>query len=335
VGPPPHRVETDMADALDYRPSFGAVHYKHRAHFDLRRALMVVPPMMIAALLIGAVYGVVQDRIEQILFKGVALLAAGVAVGIIAVPTNRWARVRTPAAATLIACALGFAALYGSWVAWIFVVLRRLGTPVNSSTVWYLVSRPWVLWSLIKMINAVGVWSYHDRAVHGVDLTIVWIIEALGLILIPVLFATQTEMGEVDKPFCDKCRAFLVRKSGLARFAGDDHDRDADTIAHIEARDFDWLLSLGPPADEDAPYISMELLRCPKCGETNTLSLRRRMLIVNAQHQLVAHAEPLIERVLITAEQAEQVIALKDRLPKPAEPVQSSPTSSSSPEEDA
>jgi hypothetical protein len=80
----------------------------------------------------------------------------------------------------------------------------------------------------------------------------------------------------------------------------------------------------------------MELLRCPKCGETNTLSLRRRMLIVNAQHQLVAHAEPLIERVLITAEQAEQVIALKDRLPKPAEPVQSSPmSSSSSPEEDA
>jgi hypothetical protein len=325
-----------MADALDYRPSFGAVHYKHRAHFDLRRALLVVPPMMIAALLIGAVYGVVQERIEQILFKGGALLAAGVAVGVIAIPTNRWARVRTPAAATLIACALGFAALYGSWVAWIYVVLQRLGTPVNSSTVWYLTTRPWTLWSLIRMLNATGVWSYHDRPVRGVDLTIVWIIEALGLILIPVLFATQTEMGEVDKPFCDKCRAFLTRTGGLARFAGEDHDRDADVVAHIEARDFDWLLSLGPPADEDAPYVSMELLRCPKCGETNTLSLRRRMLIVNAQHQLVAHAEPLIERVLITAEQAEQVIALKDRLPKPAEPVQSSPSSSSSsPEEDA
>jgi len=82
----------------------------------------------------------------------------------------------------------------------------------------------------------------------------------------------------------------------------------------------------------------MELMRCPKCGETNTLTFRRRMLIVNAQHRLVAHAEPLVERMLITAEQAEQVIALKDRLPKPAEPVQSSaptPPTSTSPEEDA
>jgi len=323
-----------MADALDYRPSFGAVHYKHRAHFDLRRALLVVPAMMFGALLIGAIYGLVQERIEQIIIKGVALLAAGVAVGVIAIPTNKWARVRTPAAATLIACALGFAAVYGAWVAWICRVLARMGSPMGASTVWYLTIRPWALWSLIKMINSVGVWTFHDKIVRGVDLTIVWIIEALGLILIPVLFATQTELGEVDRPFCDRCRAFLVRKGGLARFAAEDHDRDAETIAHIEARDFDSLLLLGPPADEDAPYIGMELMRCPKCGETNTLTFRRHMLIVNEQNQLVARAEPLIERMLITAEQAEQVTALKERLPKPAEPVQSASTSPPSPEED-
>ena len=313
-----------MADALDYRPSFGAVHYRHRAHFDIRRALLVVPTMMIAVLLIGAIYGLVQERIEQIVLKGAALVAAGIAVGVIAIPTNRWARVRTPAAATLIACALGFAAVYGSWVAWVCAVLARMGSTITPAAVLHLSVRPLVLLNFMHALNNMGVWSYHDKVVRGLDLTIVWVIEALGLILIPVLFATQTELGDVDRPFCDRCRTFLVRKGGLARFAGEDHDRDAETIAHIEARDFDKLLALGPPADEDAPYIGMELMRCPTCGETNTLSFRRHMLIVNEQQKLVAHSEPLIERMLITAEQAEQVIALKERLPKPAEPVQSS-----------
>jgi hypothetical protein len=189
-----------------------------------------------------------------------------------------------------------------------------------------------MLWEIMTMINRVGVWSYKNNVVRGVALTVVWVIEALALIVIPALFATRTEMAEMDRPFCDKCRAFLVRKGGLARFAGEDHGRDWETIAHIEGRNFDRLLALGLPADEDAPYIGMELMRCPRCGETNTLSFRRHMLIVNAEHRLVAHSEPLIERLLITAEQAEQVIALKERLPKPAEPVQSS---SPSPEEDA
>jgi hypothetical protein len=325
-----------MADALEYRPSFGAVHYKHRAHFDLRRALIAIPTMMLAVLLIGALYGFAQERIEQILFKGLALLAAGVAVGIIAIPTNRWARVRTPAAATLIACALGFVALYGAWVAWVCLVLARMGSPVGGSTVRFLTIRPWTVWRLIKSINGAGVWSYHDNIVHGVPLTVVWVIEALGLILIPVLFATQTELGEVDRPFCEKCRSFLVRKGGLARFRGDDQDRDAETIAHLEAREFDRLLSLGPPENDEAAYLGMELMRCPKCGETNTLSLRRHMLIVNEQNRLAAHTEMLVQRVLITAEQAEQVIALKERLPKPAEPVQSSSMSPPPPpQEDA
>jgi hypothetical protein len=72
-------------------------------------------------------------------------------------------------------------------------------------------------------------------------------------------------------------------------------------------------------------------MRCPKCGQVNTLSFRRHMLIVNDQHRLVAHSETLVARMLITAEQAEQIIALKERLPKAAEPVQSSPSPSSSP----
>jgi len=319
-----------MADALDYRPSYGAVHYKHRGHFDLRRALIAVPTMTLVALLTGAAYGLAQERISHILIKVIGIVAGGVAIGLVGIGANRWARVRTPAAATLIACAIGFAALHGAWVAWICAILFRTGTIDSASDVWFVTSRPWVLWNLIKVFNATGVWSYHDKIVRGVPLTVIWIIEALALILIPAVFATRTELGETDRPFCDKCRAFLVRKGGLARFAGDDHDRDPETIAHIEARDFDRLLALGPPADEDAPYIGMELMRCPKCGETNTLSFRRHMLIVNDQNQLVAQAETLIERMLITAEQAEQVIALKERLPKSPEPVQSS---SSSPEQ--
>ncbi|MEA2710866.1 MAG: hypothetical protein QOF78_3467 [Phycisphaerales bacterium] len=316
-----------MPDALDYRPSFGAVHYKPRGHFDLHRAIVAIPTMMLAALLVGAAYGAGDVSIRQIIFKGLALGATGVAVGLLAVGANRWARVRPPSAATLIAVAIGFAALYGSWVAWVSVILARIGAQVDILAALRLAIRPLALWGLMTQMNAIGVWSYRDNLVHGWPLTAIWVIEALALILIPAVFATRTELAKSDRPYCEKCRRFLVRHSGLARFAGDDLDRDPDTIAHIERRDFDHLLTLGPPADEDAPYIGVELLRCPKCGETNTLSFRRYMLVVNEHHQLAALSDPLIERLLITREQAEQIIGLKERLPKAAESLQSAASS--------
>src|SRR6185369_6604751 len=143
-----------MPDALDYRPSHGAVHYRPQSHLDFIRAAIVVPLALIVAIVLGGVYGRVELEIRSIYFKVGAVVAAGAAVGIATMIALRLSRVRTPATALLLAVGIGLAALYGNWVEWIAAMIGKSGASINA---FKLLIHPVTVWRLMKVFNSVGV----------------------------------------------------------------------------------------------------------------------------------------------------------------------------------
>ena len=105
---------------------------------------------------------------------------------------------------------------------------------------------------------------------------------------------------------------------------------DKETVAaQVEGRAFDALIARGPLLDDVDPHIGLELFRCPSCGETNVLSVRRYAMVFNEQRQWVTVSTTLVDRLLITKEQAEEVEELKAKVeamrPSAAIPAEDAP----------
>ena len=152
-------------------------------------------------------------------------------------------------------------------------------------------------------------WRLGGNTYRGPMLTVIWVIEALILVLGCTLIASH-----VGKPgvICPACRKRCARRPGsLGRFDGSDTSNVAE---RLKAGDFDYLLELGPVRHEDDPEVALELLTCP-CGQTDVLNASRIAWEVNSQGGAGVKIRPLLEGLLITPEQVEHVRGLKDRLP--------------------
>ena len=299
---------TETQGPLEYRPSFGATHYKPARTFDPARLALGVAAAGVGALAVGAAYGVIDFRVDSLHGKAFAISGAAVGTGLVTLAAIKVGRVRTRATATVLAALIGLVALYASWVAWPWAVLNRQGIAFNPLQ---LVASPTLHFDLVRAINAEGVWSYDRVPVRGVILLIVWIVEAVLIVLGAVVVAVTVSQDGVDRPYCERCRRWCVRQRGLPDLAAVDEERVA---AEVEAKDFDALAARGPLLDDDEPHIWLKLFRCPKCGETNVLTVKRVALVVNEQGAYVARSTPLVEGLLLTAAEAERVLAMKARV---------------------
>ncbi|PIE50262.1 MAG: hypothetical protein CSA38_04215 [Flavobacteriales bacterium] len=109
--------------------------------------------------------------------------------------------------------------LYFHWATWIDLVMnvgefygnKRIGISVSNvklDEVLGLALSPMDLFSLIKEVNEYGTWGIKGLTVSGIFLTIIWIIEFLGILIISIF----TAVGRVEVPFCEKTGEWFSEK---------------------------------------------------------------------------------------------------------------------------
>jgi hypothetical protein len=299
-----------MTQPVGHATPASARYYTPAARFDRVRLVIALPVAIVLAAAIGCAYAVVEFQLNSVHFRVAGACAAAAVLGGLTAGLLSFARVHHRGLALLFGTLVGSVGLWASWVAWVHRLLRESGSgpsPVELAT------SPRLLFELVQVINAVGVWRYGGNTYRGTLLAAIWLVEALILVLGCVLIASH-----VGKPgvFCPACRKRCTRTPGtLGRFDG--HDTSG-VRPRLEAGDFEHLLALGPVRHEDHPEVGLELLQCP-CGQTNVLNASRIAWEGNDQGGVAVKVRPIVEGLLLTPEQVEHVSGLRDRLPPAAD----------------
>jgi len=303
--------QPEIQSPLEYSPSHGARYYKPTRTSDPGRLALGTVIALIGAVIVGGLYGWIDVETLSLYGKAFAIAGAAVAVGLVTLIAIKLGRVRTRAAATVLAALVALAALYASWAVWTWLVLQLVAGPrAGFSPLWF-VLHPIAHLRLVQQLNAMGLWAYQGTPVTGIPLLIVWLTEALLIVIGAVVVATTVSKDDVDRPFCERCRRWCERQRGLPDLAATDEEGVA---VEVEAKDFDALAARGPLLDDDEPHIWLRLFRCPNCGEANVLTVKRVALVVNEQGMAVARSRPIVEGLLLTAAEAEAVLAMKEKV---------------------
>ena len=232
------------------------------------------------------------------------LIVCAVAMGFAVAGVLRVTKVRNLTVIAIIAATSALLALYVSWAVWESAFLQKVGEDVQA---WELFRRPRAVWSLAQLINEEGTFMLRDRAVKGTELWLAWGIEALTLVgctlLIPLL--TLRRMA-----FCESCGSWCEKRKNLARVRALDEDLLRE---HVENRDYDYLSRLGRPEENAPVFHSIELFGCPKCGQTNLLTVNR-VTVTYTNGQRAENARPIVDRLWLNAAEAEVVLALPQRM---------------------
>lgn len=174
-------------------------------------------------------------------------------------------KVRNGRIAGLIGVVTGLGALYISWAAWLLLIFDK-----PSTYLFRLLGRPGLIWNLALQVNATGTWSTYGSTTSGVELWIIWLLEALTVVLLALLAAG----GMVKKrPFCENCDQWCT-EGGKLLFAS--NIAPADLLARVNQGQSDFLQDATPAAAKQ-PHYTLAWHSCPTCGALNTLTVSQTL----------------------------------------------------------
>jgi hypothetical protein len=227
----------------------------------------------------------------------------------------KWGKTRNSTVGMFVVTLVTFASYYLSWAVWLSVVVLPGGLDVSP---WTLAADPLGLWELLQAVNARGVWSIGSHggsgngdAVSGLMLWLCWGGEAL-IVLAGAPWAAWRML--TANPFCESCRTWCAEEPGLALIRAAEPD---ELRRRFEAKDFLYLKTVGPRAEGDAEWCRLGLYRCPGCGKTNTLSVRRDKLEVDRKGKQTVNSKEFLRDLLLTEGEVYQLRRVSDELIHP------------------
>jgi hypothetical protein len=195
--------------------------------------------------------------------------------------------------------AFGLLGLYAAWGA----DLLARGVVKNAGLHAF---HPLVLWEYMKFFYERGLWTLGhggqggDR-VSGIVLGIVWLGEA-GIIV--GLAARIAWRGISSQPFCETCNRWTVSEANVQRLAAS--SRQAEALEPVKAGDLAALDAFDRAAANARAYLQLDLARCPKCQQSNFLS------IYDCQHTVDKHGKPKLTKTAVV----ENLIIAADDIPR-------------------
>jgi len=189
--------------------------------------------------------------------------------------------------------------LYLSWAIWVDLVINagetygssRIGISVSNIKllqVLDLALQPSLLFELMGQIMDVGVWGIRSTTVSGWFLGLIWIIEAL----IVVVMGTIIPAGKSGEPFCELNQKWYTEKQlpALSYLTA-----EMQAVTPLENNDFSALKEISYVSDPTTANHSVFTLYSNETNE-NYLSIQNRTATVNdkgetkfTDHEVVTH----------------------------------------------
>lgn len=160
----------------------------------------------------------------------------------------RGGKLRNVKFAVLLSILAGCVTIYTSWAVWVDLVLNsgeviggsRIGITVSSISFDQVLSiafRPKAMFELIAEINEFGTWGLRSATVSGSFLTIIWVIEAFGMIVIAAFLG----YSNAQEPFCESSNKWFDLSSSKSLTFIDQPDV---LIGQLEIGNIDQLSQL-------------------------------------------------------------------------------------------
>lgn len=289
-----------MSNPLNYRASTSAMYYSPERRIQVGRTAIGFVGAAALAGVGGYIYARLQPQIENVYLRIGQLIAGAIAVGLIGILPVRYGRVRLPVVVAFMGAALAFIAVYVMWLTWVHEVMNKAGVLIPYGA---LLRRPMVLLRLIQYLNRAGTMKWDGVLVRGIPLLVLWLIEFAAMLAAGVLIPLKAIV--TDDPICRQCGAVCRLVRPIARFAA---DRQADLVAAVEAHDFAAVARHDPPANDDEPQLSLRLVSCPQCGQTNVVTVNHIAwsMRTNASPPKL-QIKPMINQLLVPPVEAQEL----------------------------
>lgn len=244
---------------------------------------------LVAAAVLGIIYGIVCFINPLVYLTALGAVFLGMLIGRAVVFGADRGKVRNPLFVTFVGCVFGAVAVYFAWVGYVFAVTDFMVFTLQ----------PEFLWMMIQFVGALGAWSIGGHTPTGWELYTLWLIEA-GVIL---YFTAATAAG-VRRPFCEECGAWTVEEKGIA--IASDTDRPA-LLADLEREQYESLDALRRREIDPTGCLLLTLHTCPRCRESNFLTVEAMSLSANNKGELEQKVTPFVRHLRIPHDVVEQL----------------------------
>ncbi len=258
---------------------------------------------LIALPILGLIYAYAIWYIPFIYINFIIAGCFGLGVGfLINFVVVKLGKVRSKMWAMIFGILAAFIALYFHWVSWVDLVINAgesdgsqmiVTSNVQFGQIFSLAMNPGALFSIIGEINEFGTWGFKNTAVSGTFLTIIWIIEALIIIVAAFLLSS----GAADEPFCEENQKWFDRKD-LAPFAF--VLNPTTVVKELESGNESVFDEIGRPEEGgENPNFSKFTLYANETNE-NYLSIENQRSKLNDKGEIEFDAEPVVNYISIS-----------------------------------
>ncbi|RNC87953.1 MAG: hypothetical protein ED556_01835 [Winogradskyella sp.] len=214
-------------------------------------------------------------------------------------------KVRNKTLATIFGVLSGLIALYFSWAVWVDLVFNvgevygtsRIGIATSNIKFFQVVQlalHPKELFLIIMEINESGTWGFGSTTVSGIFLAIIWIIEALIVLVLSVL----APIGQSTIPFCEHDNKWF-KENELPAFNLISNPNEF--IGYIENHNSDAFKELTKVPNSGESDHSIFTLYSSKKGE-NYLSIENKKMKKNSKGETEFDGNEFITYAMITSD---------------------------------
>ncbi|MGX8795272.1 hypothetical protein ACR6HW_04105 [Fusibacter sp. JL298sf-3] len=257
--------------------------YKESGKFNVARVFWMLLLSSALTLPFAGIYSCVITYIPFVYFNGIVTAIYGVIVGFIVLSVGKSAHIRNHKVMKLVGTVVSLFAVYAQWVFWLKLL---------SNDVWIL--NPLDVLKAIKAILPTGTWGLGTRGsipVRGIFLALVWLVEAIAIVVFCLSTATLKEV------YCERCKRWVKEETkGFCRMP-EEFDAFKRVLSSGDMSCLDDLEVVKP--EEEGYYLEFTFGLCAECKEVGRLTLSKLEYYLNSKDKLKKSSETVLEMMVI------------------------------------
>jgi len=259
----------------------------------------------------GAAFGAAYTRLvyylPNVYINVFGTVALGAGLGFVVGWLLAVGKVRSPLLGRITFLVSAAAAIYLSWVVWVYLLLTQAGIKFGGFAV---LLEPRNLWPVIVELNASGVWTFKGSMPKGWLLWTIWVGEA-AIILVVGMLVVNWKLKLTA--FCERCVAWCTSPGEPWRFA---YAAQPDDLRQaLELKDYSKVSALVGAADDSGAWSEFALQSCPQCRETNALTVENVTVTTNAKGKAEQKRARIVHHLLLGSSEVDELRRVTNRPP--------------------
>lgn len=279
------------AEPLNFTP-LPEAYYSHSGRAPFGGLLLGLVLGLVASPVLALIYSYVTLYLPFIYINFLISLGFGIGVGLPVGFGLKTGKVRNTPVALLLGGTVSLWAFYFVWAIWVFALLQRAGS--GDVGLLDVIFNPLGLGSVILKINETGAWTLFSFPVSGIMLWAVWAIEALIILILPLIMAWVF----VSDPYCETCNRWTEEEKAVREFKCVVPPEELKEI--VRRKDYGILLG-HPRRAGDLIFYRADVHKCKSCNVLHVLKIEEVTLKIDENGKSSESKSAVVENLLINA----------------------------------